>query len=109
MRGKLLLAASVLAGVVAFGALAPTASAHPPQYYSPSYPGYGLHDVVPHWHSYSTPSGTYGYYGNGLHDFVPHNHFYGYIPDYGTCYPAPSYGYGYAPYYPHWHGHHHGW
>jgi hypothetical protein len=97
MRGKLIAAATLLAGVLAFGGLTSSVSAHPPGVYDEYYYGNGAHDFVPHWHFYNTPSGTYGYYGLGGHDFAPHGHYSReYVPPHRDYYPAP-YGYS-SPY-----------
>lgn len=87
MRGKFFLATGVLVGLLAFGTLAPTASAHPPRDYGYYY-GRGAHDFVSHGHSFSTPLGTFEYYGRGLHDRLPHGH---YVParPYDGYYPVP--------------------
>lgn len=102
MRSKLILAAVLTAGVLAFGVLTPTASAHPPGGYDYYY-GNGGHDFAPHYHQYDTPYGSYSYYGNGLHDLVPHDHvyvnpgYYGGYSGYSTPYDGYSSGY-YSPY-----------
>ncbi len=100
MRGKLILAAGLLGGVLALGILPSSASAHPPGVYDSYYYGNGPHDFVPHWHFYDTPFGTYGYYGLGAHDFVPHSHFSrSYVPPHTDYYFGSPYPYRYPSYY----------
>src|SRR4051812_37945272 len=107
MRAKLTLAAALVAGLFAFGAFAPTASAHPPGSYGYYY-GNGAHDFVPHWHVYNTPFGAQGYYGLGAHDFMPHGHVYDYQPSYGGYSPGYAEPYGYGASYSYGYRPHHG-
>lgn len=116
MRGKLFLGTALVAGVLAFGAFAPSASAHPPRGYG--YYGLGLHDFVPHWHQYSTPYGSSWYYGRGWHDYVPHRHYHSHTPyreghyyrHYGTYGHDSPYRYGHPSHYGDGsYRHHHRW
>ena len=117
------MAGALALGLLAFGVLTPSASAHPPVVYGGYYGG-GVQDYVPHDHYYSTPYGTYDAYGSGTHDYLPHDYYYqaapysngsssGYAVPYSSGYTVPynnGYSSGYtAPYYGNGHsyGHEH--